>query len=65
MSCQLHDDPDGSVGADADQLDDVAVVELLHDVCKIKSPKFLELALGLRTSDLLSAINKFTKRNGE
>ena len=27
-----HDDPDGGLGADADQLDDVLVVELLHDV---------------------------------
>ena len=29
---QLHHDPDGRLAADADQLDDVLVVELLHDV---------------------------------
>ena len=32
MFGQLHDDPDGGVGTDADEFDDVAVVELLHDV---------------------------------
>ena len=32
MSCQLHHNPDWGLTADADQLDDVLVVKLLHDV---------------------------------
>ena len=32
--CQLHDDPDGRVRADADEADDVRVVKLLHDICQ-------------------------------
>jgi hypothetical protein len=32
VSGQLHDNPDWSVGTNANQLDDVTVIELLHYV---------------------------------
>ena len=36
-SCsKFHDDQDGRLRADTDQLDDVGVIELLHDVCNME-----------------------------
>ena len=32
--CEFHDDPNRRIGADPDQLDDVRMIELLHDVCR-------------------------------
>ncbi len=36
VSSQLHDNPDWSVRTNANQLDDVAVIELLHYVWRKK-----------------------------
>lgn len=53
MLGKLHDNPDGRLGADANQPDDVGVIKLLHNICKASTVIKKEWIIYLRGYGLI------------